>query len=191
MEGRPLDDAELANRAKGGDVDAFEALVANHEQLAFRVAYLITRDAGEAQDAVQEAFVRAYYALDRFRQGSSFKPWLLQIVSNQARNRRRSAARRIDLVTRVGRSRASGDAAPSPEVSAMAGESRDELLDALDQLREEERIAVIYRYFFDLSEAEMAIAIGCRPGTVKSRLSRALTHLKRVLETRYPEGAKS
>lgn len=187
MEGRPLDDAELANRAKGGDIDAYEKLVANHEQLAFRVAYLITRDAGEAQDAAQEGFVRAYYALDTFRAGSSFKPWLLRIVANQARNRRRSANRRLELVTRVERSRASGDAAPSPEVAAMEEESRADLLDALEQLRDEERLAVIYRYFFDLSEAEMAVAMGCRPGTVKSRLSRALAHLRELLSTQATE----
>ena len=182
MEGRPLDDAELAERAKGGDVDAYEALVANYQQLAFRVAYVITRDAGEAQDATQDAFVRAYYALDRFRSGSSFKPWLLRIVANQARNRRRSAGRRLELATRVGGSRPSGDAAPSPEVAALAGETRAELLDAIESLREEERLAVIFRYFFDLTEAEMAEAMGCRRGTVKSRLSRALSNLRRTVD---------
>ena len=190
MEGRPLDDAELAARAKGGDVDAYEALVANYQQLAFRVAYLITRDEGEAQDAAQDAFVRAYYALDRFRPGSSFKPWLLRIVSNQARNRRRSAGRRLELQTRVG-SRPSGDAAPSPEATTLEHESRAELLDALEHLREEERLAVIYRYFLDLSEAEMAEAMGCKPGTVKSRLSRALAHLRQHLEARTPEGVRA
>lgn len=182
VEGRPLDDVELAERAKGGDVDAYEALVANHQALAFRVAFLITRDQGEAQDAAQDAFVRAYYALDTFRSGSSFKPWLLRIVANQARNRRRSAGRRLELATRVGESRPSGDAAPSPEAAALHGEARAELLEALDELRDEERLAVIYRYFLDLNEAEMAEALGCRPGTVKSRLSRALMHLRSRLD---------
>lgn len=191
MEGRPLDDAELAERAKGGDVDAYETLVANYQGIAFRVAYLITRDEGEAQDAAQDAFVRAYYALDSFRSGSSFKPWLLRIVSNQARNRRRSAGRRFDLATRVGGSRPSGDAAPSPEATALAGESRAELLDALEHLREEERLAVIYRYFLDLSEAEMAQVMNCRPGTVKSRLSRALANLRQHLDAHQPEEVRA
>ena len=182
MEGRPLDDVELAERAKGGDVDAYEALVANYQALAFRVAYLITRDAGEAQDAAQDAFVRAYYALDTFRDGSSFKPWLLRIVANQARNRRRSAGRRVELATRVGESRPSGGAAPSPEAAALQVEARAELLEALDGLRDEERLAVIYRYFLDLNEVEMAEAMGCRRGTVKSRLSRALAHLRGRLD---------
>ncbi len=182
MEGRPLDDAELAERARQGDVDAYEALVANYQQLAFRVAYVITRDEGEAQDAAQDAFVRAYYALGGFRSGSSFKPWLLRIVANQARNRRRSAGRRLELATRVGASRPSGDAAPSPEVAALEHEARQEVLDALETLREEERLAVIYRYFLDLSESEMAAVMGCRRGTVKSRLSRALSHLRERLD---------
>lgn len=181
MEGRPLDDAELAARAKGGDVHAYEALVESYQGLAFRVAYLITRDAGEAQDATQDAFVRAYYALGTFRSGASFKPWLLRIVTNQARNRRRSAGRRLELSTRIESGRASGDAAPSPEASALLGETRAELLDAIEQLREEERLAVIYRYFLELSEMEMAEVMRCRPGTVKSRLSRALEHLRKRL----------
>ena len=178
MEGRPLDDVELVERAKRGDVHAYESLVAAYQQLAFRVAYLITRDEGDAQDAAQEAFVRAYYALDRFRSGSSFKPWFLRIVSNQARNRRRSAGRRLELAARAEGTRPSGDAAPSPEGTALETETRAELLEALDQLREQERLAVMYRYFFDLSEAEIAVAMGCRRGTVKSRLSRGLAHLR-------------
>ena len=182
MEGRPLDDVELVERAKRGDVHAYESLVTAYQQLAFRVAYLITRDEGEAQDAVQEGFVRAYYALDRFRSGSSFRPWLLRIVSNQARNRRRSEGRRLELAARAEGTRPSGDAAPSPEGTALEAETRSELLDALDQLREQERLALMYRYFFDLSEAEIAIAMGCRRGTVKSRLSRGLAHLREHME---------
>ena len=181
MEGRPLDDAELAERAKAGDISAYETLVASYQQLAFRVAYLITRDVGEAQDAAQEAFVRAYYALGRFREGSSFKPWLLRIVANQARNRRRSEDRRVALATRAARARPSGDAAPSPEGTALRHEARAELLDAIDELSEQERLAVIYRYFMELTEVEMAVAMGCRPGTVKSRLSRARSALAPLL----------
>lgn len=182
MEGRPLDDAELVERAKDGDVDAYEQLVRSHQSLAFRTAYLITRDAAEAQDAAQEAFVRAYYALGGFRRDAPFKPWILRIVSNQARNRRRAAGRRSDLAERDARSRPSGDAAPSPEAAALADESRRELLDAIEGLREEERLAVIYRYFLQLTEAEMAAVMKCRPGTVKSRLSRALANLRVAME---------
>ena len=182
MEGRPLDDAELARRAKDGDIDAYEQLVTGYQSIAFRVAYLITRDAADAEDAAQEAFVRAYYSLGRFRDDAPFRPWLLTIVANQARNRRRSAGRRLELSSRVAEVRASGDAAPSPEVAALEEERRRHLLSAMDGLREQERIAVALRYFVGLNEAEMADVMKCRPGTVKSRLSRALEKLRGSLE---------
>ncbi len=178
MEGRPLDDAELAERARNGDTDAYEQLVVRYRQIAHRVAYLVTGSAADADDAAQEAFVKAYYALGRFRAGAPFKPWLLKIVSNEARNRRRSAGRRLELATRALGARPSGDAAPSPEVAAIESEDRARLLEAVESLREPERLAVMYRYFVGLNEAEMATVLGCAKGTVKSRLSRALARLK-------------
>ena len=93
VEGRPLEDAELARRAREGDDDAYEDLVKRYGPIAFRVAFLVTRDRDEAQDAAQEAFVKAYYALPRFRPELPFRPWLLRIVANEARNRARSGRR--------------------------------------------------------------------------------------------------
>ena len=181
MEGRPLDDAELVERAQRGDVDAYEQLVQRYQGLAHRVAWLVTRDAVEAEDAAQEGFVKAYLALNRFRTGASFKPWLLKIVTNEARNRRRSSGRRADLVLRAAEERPSGDAAPSPEVVALDLEARATLVEALEKLPEMDRLVVMYRYFLDLSEAEMATALGCAKGTVKSRLSRALVRLRSAM----------
>jgi RNA polymerase sigma factor (sigma-70 family) len=181
VEGRPLDDAELVDRTKRGDVDAYEELVQRYQGLANRVAYLVTRDAVEAEDAAQEAFVKAYYALDRFRSGASFKPWLLKIVTNEARNRRRSSGRRAGLALRAAEERPSGDAAPSPEVAALETEKKRALLSALESLPETDRLVVMYRYFLELSEAEMAVALGCARGTVKSRLSRALVRLRTAM----------
>ena len=93
MEGRPLEDAELVDLARDGDVPAYEELVTRYQGIAHRVAWLVTRQAGEAEDAVQEAFVKAYYALPRFRRGAPFRPWLLRIVANEAHNRVRSSRR--------------------------------------------------------------------------------------------------
>lgn len=148
-----------------------------HEEVAFRVAYTITRDATEAEDAAQEAFLKAYRALGQFRSGAPFKPWLLKIVSNEARNRRREAGRRAGLALRVARG-ASPETPPSPESSVVAAERRDELLLAVDGLTEENRMVVSCRYFLDLSEEETAAVLGCPRGTVKSRLSRALGKLR-------------
>jgi RNA polymerase sigma factor (sigma-70 family) len=95
--GRPTDDAELAVLARDGDVRAYEELVTRHQDVAYRVAWLVARGAGEAEDAVQEAFIKAYRALPRFRPGAPFRPWLLRIVANEARNRARSSRRREGL----------------------------------------------------------------------------------------------
>jgi len=181
VEGRPLDDIALVERAKKGDVNAYEALVQHYQELAFRVAYQVTGNAADAEDAAQEAFVNAYYALGRFRSGAPFKPWLCRIVVNEARNRRTSAQRRTVLAERALVAQSSGDSAQSPEDAAEAREFRSMLVATLQRLKEDDRLILAYRLFFDLSEAEMAEALNCPRGTVKSRLSRALARLRAAL----------
>ncbi|MDP9321875.1 MAG: siderophore-interacting protein, partial [Chloroflexota bacterium] len=75
-------------RARRGDQDAYGELVTRYQALAARVAYVITASPAEAEDVTQDAFVKAYYALDRFREGAPFRPWLLRIVANEAKNRK-------------------------------------------------------------------------------------------------------
>ncbi len=181
MEGRPLEDTELVDLARDGDVPAYEQLVSRYQGIAYRVAWLVVRQAGEAEDAVQEAFVKAYYALPRFRAGAPFRPWLLRIVANEAKNRGRSSKRREALILRAAAA-TPGDAAPSPEGAVLARGDAEALARALGRLREPDRIVIAYRYLFDLSEAEMADTLGVQPGTVKSRLSRALARLRSELE---------
>src|SRR2546427_11863793 len=111
---RPLDEAELVERARRGDLRAWETIVRTHQGIAFRTAYLLAGSAADAEEAAQDAFVKAYRALGRFRRGAPFRPWLLEIVGNEARNRRRSAGRREGLVLRAAHEAVSGDAAPSP-----------------------------------------------------------------------------
>jgi RNA polymerase sigma factor (sigma-70 family) len=163
------------------DLDSYDQLVREHQGIAFRTAYVITGSAADAEEVVQDAFVKAYRARGRFRSGAPFRPWLLAIVANEARNRRRSVGRRARLSLQLAEERPSGGAAPSPEVALLAREERAELLAAVDRLGEEQRAAVACRYFLGLSEAETAAVLGCRPGTVKSRLSRALARLEEEL----------
>jgi RNA polymerase sigma-70 factor (ECF subfamily) len=181
--GRPLDDRELVARAKRGDADAYEELVHAYQGIALRTAYLISGNAADAEEAAQDAFLKAHRALWRFRPGAPFKPWLLRIVANEARNRRRSAGRHAALALRAEAAggAASGDAAPSPEAALLGAERREQLLAALNRLGVTDREALACRYFLDLSEAETAAALGIRPGTVKSRLSRALERLREEL----------
>jgi len=180
LEGRPAEDTTLVERARNGDVDAYGELVRRYQGVATRTAYVITGTTPDAEDAAQDAFAKAYFALDRFRAGAPFRPWLLRIVANEAINRRKAAGRRATVDLSLAEGRPSGDTALSPEAAALAGERRRQLLGALRNLREEDRLVIAYRYFLDLSEAEMAEALGIARGTVKSRLSRALARLREV-----------
>src|SRR5919197_872536 len=124
--GRPLTEHELVERARAGDGSAYATLVRDHEETAFRIAYVICGNAADAEEAAQEAFVKAYNALGRFR----------------------------------------------------SGEPRAMLLAALGRMSERDRSVIACRYLLELSEAETASTLGVRPGTVKSRLSRALERLR-------------
>lgn len=163
---------------------AYEELVRRYQDVAVRTAYVVAGSADDAEDAAQEGFVKAYAALGRFRAGAPFRPWLLRIVANEARNRRRSSGRRAMLAVRAAEDRPSLDAAPSPEVAVLAQETRATLLAAINALRDEDREVIGARYFLDLSEAETADTLGIPRGTVKSRLSRALGRLRVELDQR-------
>jgi len=182
-----LDEREAALRAKQGDQEAFEALVRGHEELAFRVAYLIVRDAAEAQDVAQEAFVRAYRSLNRFDAGQPFRPWLLRIVTNLAFNSHRGAKRRDEAGQRYERSVGTNSTTPSPESAVVRSEEAQRVWAAVGKLDRQDQEVLYLRYFLDASEAETAVALGRPAGTVKSRLHRALRRLRVVIEERYPD----
>jgi RNA polymerase sigma factor (sigma-70 family) len=185
----PPNEAALVERARRGDSAAYEALVRAHQDIAFRTACLLAGSSADAEEAAQEAFVKAWRALPRFRAGAPFRPWLLALVANEARNRRRAAGRRAGLALRTAAERTSGDAAPSPEAALLAGGEREALLVALVALDERDQAVIACRYLLDLSERETADVLGCRPGTVKSRLSRALERMRAELEPRPAQEA--
>ena len=110
-----------------------------------------------------------------------FRPWILRIASNEARNRARSTRRRDALALREAAAVGTGDAAPSPEAAALSRDEAETLTRALDRLPERDRLVIAYRWLLDLSEAETAEILGVRLGTVKSRLSRALRRLREEL----------
>lgn len=166
-------------QAQRGDARAYAQLVGPHQEIAFRVAYVITRNAADAEDAAQDGLVKAWRALGRFRGGEPLRPWLLAIVANEARNRRRSVGRREHLALRAAAA-PPGEAAPSPEEAALGGEERATLLAALDALPDQAREVLACRYLLELSEEETAAALDVAPGTVKSRTSRALDRLREV-----------
>ena len=174
------EDAALVDRARRGDVAAYERLVERHQAAAFRVAWIVCGSAADAEEAAQDAFVKAYGALGRFRRGAPLRPWLLAIVANEARNLRRSAGRREHLAVRAAAEPVV--AAASPEALTLAAGEDTELRAALSRLGRRDREVLWLRFFAGLSEAETAAALGCRRGTVKSRQSRALARLRTELE---------
>lgn len=155
-----------------------------HEDAAFRAAYLVLRDADDAADAAQEALVRAHRGIRSFKPGRQFRPWLLRIAVNQALNMRKSRQRRTAAAERL------AAAAPPREISieesVMDRERARALWSALESLREDERMVLYLRYFLEMPERELAEYLGCAPGTVKSRLHRALRRLRDVIARRHP-----
>jgi RNA polymerase sigma-70 factor (ECF subfamily) len=171
-------DGELITRARRGDVGAFESLVRRYEATAVRVAAVVCGSDG-AEDAAQEGFIRAYRSLDTFDTGRPFRPWLLRIVVNVAKNRVRAAHRHRQLSLRTPRADIADDTAPD---ALLADERRQTLARALERLPERDRVMIACRWFEEMTEREIADTFGIRPGTVKSRLSRAMARLRTELE---------
>lgn len=165
---------------------AYEEIVRRYQDIAFRTAYLITRDPEEAEEVAQDAFVRAYRALPRFMVGRSLRPWLLRIVANLAVNARQARLRRGGLLRRWWMLSRRQQRSPSPEATAVMDERRSEILEALKMLKPWEQTAIYVRFFLELPEREAATVLGCRPGTVKSRVHRASKHLREVIEQHFP-----
>jgi RNA polymerase sigma factor (sigma-70 family) len=161
----PAREADLIARARRGDGDAYEALVREHEQAAFRTAFLIVGSAADAEDVAQDAFVKAYRALGRFRVGSPFRPWLLRIVGNEARNHRRAVGRRTFHQQRA----LVLEAVPAADAEVLRRDERRQVLAAVERLDEKERAAIVGRYFLGLTDAEAAAALGVPRATVKMR----------------------
>ncbi|HEX5722614.1 MAG TPA: RNA polymerase sigma factor [Acidimicrobiia bacterium] len=179
VEGRPLAESLLIESARKGDQAAYGELVRAHQDIARRVAYLVLRRHNDVDDVVQMAFVKAFRALDRFRPGSDFRPWILRIVRNEALNQARGSGRRDRLALKV--ANASGGAAPSPEAMVVEAERRKEVLTALDDLPNSLRDVVECRFLLGLSEATTASLLRIPAGTVKSRTSRAMERLRAIL----------
>ena len=173
-------EATLVARAAAGDHDAYAALVRPHEHVAYRVAVSITGWNADAQEAVQNAYVKAYRSLRRFRRGAAFKPWLLGIVVNEARNVRRSELRHERLAARAAERHDA--AAAGADETVLAREEVTTVLDALTELSEADRLVIALRYFAQLPDAEAAALAGMSTGAYRVRLMRARRRLEALLE---------
>jgi RNA polymerase sigma-70 factor (ECF subfamily) len=164
-------DSELVSAIRDGSSAAADVLFERHWRGAWQAAYAVLGDRGAADDAAQRAVERAIHALDQFRDGARFGPWLRRIAVNQA----------IDMLRRGGREQELSGSLAAPDAYGEIAD-RDALLGAVAQLRTERRIVVAMRYWLDLDPPEIAEALGLPVGTVSSRLSRALSELRELLE---------
>ncbi|KOX04832.1 RNA polymerase [Micromonospora sp. NRRL B-16802] len=177
-----MDDDVLVTRARAGDLEAYDLLVARHTASAYRTAVLLGAGS-DSEDVVQESFVKAHHGLARYRGESSFRAWLLAIVANETRNLHRTRSRRDGLVLRAAAAHPGSEITGDDAVDAvLAGERRATLVRALRQLPGRDREVIVCRFFLDLSEEETVAMLGWPRGTVKSRTSRALAKLRRLLD---------
>jgi RNA polymerase sigma-70 factor (ECF subfamily) len=174
-------EAALAARAAAGDPEAYAALVRPHEQVAYRLAAAITGRRDDAQEAVQNAHIKAYRALRRFRRSAAFRPWLLQIVVNEAHNVRRAERRHERLGLRAAEHHVTAAGAGADDAAA-AREEVAAVLDALARLSDADRLAVALRYFAELPDAEAAALAGSSVGAYRVRIARARKRLQSQLE---------
>ena len=172
------EEIELIRRCQAKDKDAFRLLVENYRKVMFGTAYLMTKDRGLAEDALQDALLQMWKHLPSLRQGVSLKAWAIRIVVNEVNRQWRK--KRVPTVPLE----YAPDIADDCEDAAAAmirSEDHQNLRRALEQLPLEIKETVILRYFSDLTVPEVAKVMGKPEGTIKSRLSRALTRLNEIL----------
>jgi RNA polymerase sigma-70 factor (ECF subfamily) len=160
--------------------------VQQHQEAVFRLAYLLLGDADEAQDVAQEAFIRAFRALERFDSTRPLRPWLLRITANLARNRRRAVGRYLAALQRALRAEPEPVLGMAVEHATLQQLDAQALWQAVRRLSLPDQEVVYLRYFLELPEAEMAAALDVAAGTIKSRLHRALKRLRAVVEADFP-----
>lgn len=182
----PLNDEQLLVRAAAGEQSALEELFCRYRTVAFRVAHRLLGNEADALDAVQDGFVKALVHLPRFQGRSSFKTWLLRVVSNAALDLGRQRGRR-DMISMDSR-RASGceecepRQSPAPERNLELADLRRHLSLALEQLPPAQRQTFVLHAEAELSYREIAEALGISIGTVMSRLFYARQRLRAILE---------
>jgi RNA polymerase sigma-70 factor (ECF subfamily) len=177
-------DSLWVQRTLDGDQQAFGELVTRYERDVFNLAYRMLNERGEAEDAAQEAFMRAYANLDRYDPMRSFKTWLLSITSNHCIDRlRRRRLTWLSLEEPLPPHPALMSDIPGPEEATLTNERDVFVQELLDQLSPDYRLAVVLRYWYDLSYAEIADMLDTTESAVKSRLFRARQALAKQLES--------
>jgi len=178
-----MDDVQAIRRLKRGEIGALETLVLRYQQKAIRTAFLITHDETLAEDVVQETFVRIYQRIHHFDPSRPFEPYLLRSIVNAALNVAQKAGRYLSLEGDLEQVEGLLSQAASVESDVEYTQLKQGIIAALARLGPRQRAAVIQRYYLDMSEKEMAVALDAPPGTVKWILNAARTKLRNLLDS--------
>jgi RNA polymerase sigma-70 factor (ECF subfamily) len=186
-----LTDAVIVARARGGDADAYRVLVERHSRALFRLAFRMTGNESDAEDVVQESFLRAYRQLGKFDERASFGTWLYRIATNCSLDLVRSRKRRSEQMAPADPERddLSMDPVlnlpaldPTPERSALSTEVRERVAEAMNDLSPTERTAFVLRHFEGMCIEDVSRVLECQPGAAKHSVFRAVQKLRRALE---------
>jgi RNA polymerase sigma-70 factor, ECF subfamily len=185
-----LNDVLAVSRARSGDTDAFRVLVERHSRSLFRLAFRMTGNQQDAEDVVQESFLRAYKQLAKFDERASFGTWLYRIASNCSLDLVRSRKRRSERLAappELGNEAEDPmvslpSTAPTPERLALSSEVRERVAEAMRELSPTERTAFVLRHFEGMCMEEVSRVLECQPGAAKHSVFRAVQKLRRALE---------
>ena len=185
-----LSDAAAVSRARTGDTDAFRVLVERHSRSIFRLAFRMTGNQQDAEDVVQESFLRAYKQLAKFDERASFGTWLYRIAANCSLDLVRSRKRRQEHLAPQEAEGGEFDdtvallpsADPNPERIALSGEVRGRVEQAMQELSATERTAFVLRHFEGMCIEDVGKVLDCAPGAAKHSVFRAVQKLRRALE---------
>jgi RNA polymerase sigma-70 factor (ECF subfamily) len=165
---------EAVHRARAGDENAFAVLVETYQTPIYNLCYRMLGEAGEAEDAAQETFLRAYHQLARYDPACSFKTWLFAIANHHCIDRlRKRRLTWLSIDDDLPPHPALNDQAPGPEEANVRREQAEQLQTLLAKLPPDDRAVVVMRYWYDLSYEEIAEATSTTVSAVKSRLHRA------------------
>lgn len=188
---RRMNEGLLLEKAKKGDVEAFEQLIAGYQKRVFNIALKMIGNPEDASELAQETFIRVFKSIGKFKEESLFSTWIYRIATNICLDelRKRKGKKEIsldeDIKLENGEvSRQIEDTGPSPEAVAERNELRRKVNDAIGLLTEEHRLVIIMRDIQGFSYEEIAKITGCPEGTVKSRINRARQSLKQLLKDR-------
>lgn len=176
-------ESELIALSVQGDMEAFGELIRLYENPIFNLTYRMLNDAAEAEDAAQEAFIRAYSNLHRYDVNRSFKTWLFSIASNHCIDRiRRRRLTFLSIDEPLPPHPALTSDQPQPEQSVIADEQSEVIDTLLNELSPEYRAAVVLRYWYEMSYQEIAEALSTTESAIKSRLFRARKMLADLIQ---------